>query len=206
MCGGDYKEWTTPRQLTIINGEPLVARTIRLLRENGVDDIAISSNNPMFNGFGVPVLHHHNQWEVIGDEQANGTWVNAFYPIDEPVCYIFGDVVFSPAAIKKIVETETTSIQFFASAPPFSKEYKKEYAEPFAYKVVNTRHFRYCIEQLKIYENEGKFNRHPIAWELWQVIKGTKLNDIIYDNYVAINDYTCDIDHPDDVLNFRGIR
>ena len=45
MCGGTYKRWDTPRQLTEIRGEPLIARTIQLLKEAGVSDIAISSNN-----------------------------------------------------------------------------------------------------------------------------------------------------------------
>ena len=53
MCGGDYYRWETPRQLLKINGEPIVARTIRLLKENGVEDIAISSNNVEFSKFGV---------------------------------------------------------------------------------------------------------------------------------------------------------
>ena len=53
MCGGTYKRWETPRQLTEIRGEPIVARTIRLLRENGVSDIAISSNNPVFEQFSL---------------------------------------------------------------------------------------------------------------------------------------------------------
>ena len=43
MCGGNYETFETPRQLTKIKGEPLVARTIRLLQEQGVEDIAISS-------------------------------------------------------------------------------------------------------------------------------------------------------------------
>ena len=42
MCGGIYKKWETPRQMLPINGEPIVARTIRLLRENGIKDIASS--------------------------------------------------------------------------------------------------------------------------------------------------------------------
>ena len=45
MCGGTYKKWWKPRQLAEIKGEALVARTIRLLRENGVEDIAISTNH-----------------------------------------------------------------------------------------------------------------------------------------------------------------
>lgn len=36
-------------------------------------------------------------------------------------------------------------------------------------------------------------------WELWSVITGHDLNSIDYGSYVAINDYTCDIDYPEDV-------
>ena len=64
MCGGDYKKWKEPKQIYELNGEPIVARTIRLLRECGIDDIAISSNNPVFEKFGVPVLSHINPWQV----------------------------------------------------------------------------------------------------------------------------------------------
>ena len=42
MCGGEYTSWSEPRQLIEYKGETLVGRTIRLLREQGVDDIAIS--------------------------------------------------------------------------------------------------------------------------------------------------------------------
>lgn len=205
MCGGDYKKWKTPKQLIRINGEPIVARTIRLLRECGVDDIAISSNNPVFQQFGIPVLHHDNYWEVMGLENVNGTWVNAFYPTDYPVCYLLGDVVFSTRAIQRIVNTQTTDVDFFASAPPFPPEYKRPYAEPFAFKVVNVKHFWECVNKVKEYERLGMFNRHPIAWELWQVIKGTPLNYIDYSNYHRINDYTCDIDWEHDLNDFGDI-
>ena len=36
MAGGEYKDFETPKQLTIINGERLVDRTIRLLKKNGI--------------------------------------------------------------------------------------------------------------------------------------------------------------------------
>lgn len=205
MCGGDYKQWSSPKQLTLVNGEPIVARTIRLLKEHGVDDVAISSNNPVFKQFGVPVLSHDNQWEVFGLDDVSGTWVNAFYPTNEPVCYLLGDVVFSITAIKKIIRTETNSIEFFASAPPFGYYYHKPHAEPFAFKVIDTKYFWECVEKVKRLEAAGKFNRPPIAWELWQVIKDTPLNKIDYTNYTVINDYTCDIDVPEDVSNFVGI-
>lgn len=203
MCGGTYKRWEMPRQLTEICGEPLVARTIRLLREAGVQDIAISSNNPIFEQFGVPVLKHNNTLVVTETLGVNGYWVEAFYPTDEPVCYLLGDVVFSPEAIRTIVETETDDIEFFASAPPFAAEYIKPWAEPFAFKVVNTDHLKHAISLTKQYADQGLFKRHPIAWELWQVIQATPLNNINYENYTKINDYTCDIDSKDDARLFE---
>lgn len=203
MCGGDYKFWDAPRQLTKINGEPIVARTIRLLRENGVSDIAISSNNSVFEQFGVPVLKHDNRYEAKKIGVYNNNWVDAFYPTDYPTCYLFGDVVFSPEAIKTIVETETDDIQLFASAPPFNDSYYKPWAEPFALKVVNTDHLKHSINLTKLYAERGLFKRNPIMWELWQVIQATPLNYINYHNYVVINDYTCDIDSPTEAELFE---
>lgn len=199
MCGGTYKKWETPRQLTKIMGEPIVARTIRLLNENGIDDIAISSDNSIFEQFGIPVLKHGNNLVVSETLDCTGYWVDAFYPTDEPVCYLLGDVVYSPEAIKTIIETETDDIEFFASAPPFAPEYSKPWAEPFALKVINTEHLKHAICITKQYADMGLFKRHPIMWELWQVIQATPLNHIDYSNYTVINDYTCDVDCPEDI-------
>jgi NDP-sugar pyrophosphorylase family protein len=205
MCGGGYWKWPTPKHMSIVGGEPLVARTIRLLREQGVSDISISSNNEIFEQFGVPVLHHDNQYFLTKDSGATSPWLDAFYPMTEPVCYIFGDVVFSPDAIKTIVETEVDSIEFFASAPPFAEIYPKKWAEPFAYKVKDTKRFFEMIEKTKEYDRQGKFHRQAVSWELWQVIKGTKLDKIDFTNYTAINDYTCDIDKTSDVALYNEI-
>ena len=205
MCGGNYQNWYFPRQLLEVKGEPIVARTIRLLKERGVDpeDIFISSDNPVFKQY-APVLHHENRYETdIFDIDNNGLWTDAFYPTDEPCTYLMGDVVFSPDAIKTIVETETDDIEFFASAPPFSPLYTKPWAEPFAFKVVNQPHLRSAIQLTQIFMRQGAFRRKPIAWELWQVIKTQALNVIEYDSYVHINDYTCDVDGPEDLAKIE---
>lgn len=173
-----------PKQLLKVNGEVIIERTIRLLKENGVEPIVCSSN-PLFDKYGRL------------DYDSSGPWVNAFPLINEDVCFIFGDVYFSPEAIKTIVETDTDSIEFFASAPPFAPEYPKRWAEPFAFKVKDADHFYKSIQAVK--EHMSYFKRHPIAWELWQVIKGTPINHIDYTNYTIINDYTCDIDYAEDI-------
>ena len=202
MCGGNYRKWEEqekPRQLLEFKGETLVARIIRLLNENGIDNIAISSNNAIFEQFNVPVLKHDNSYDAIEYNHCNGHWVDAFYPTSEEACYLFGDVIYSEEAIKTIVNTPTNDIEFFASAPPFDERFYKQWAEPFALKVVNQQHLRQAISLVKIYDQQGLFARKPIMWELWQVIKRTPLNKIDYTNYTVINDYTCDIDDPSDI-------
>ena len=198
MCGGSYPGWETPRQLLKVKGERIVERTIRLLKEAGVDegDIYISSNDRRFIPY-APVLFHDNPY--VGYSERGGYWVDAFYPTQEPACYIMGDVVFSPAAIRTIVGKETDRVDFFASSPPFDPRYAKRWAEPFAFKVTDQVYFRQCIREVKRFQDEGRFRRMPIAWELWQVASGTQLNVIMYYNYTTINDYTCDVDTPDDV-------
>lgn len=208
MCGGTYPKFETPRQLLPFLGEPIVQRTIRQLTEAGIDDIAISSNNPDFEGFGVPVLHHENGYVGIEYNNCKGLWCEAFYPTDVPTCYLFGDVVFSDAAIKKIVEAETDDILFFASAPPFHDYYPKVWIEPFAFKVFDTDHLHRAIQETKDLYSWGRFRREPIAWEMWNVIlRGPNgdVNTIDYASYVHINDWTCDIDKPEEIGNLEYV-
>lgn len=198
MCGGNYGE--RPKQLLQVRGECIVERTIKLLRKCGVDDIAISTNDDRFEWLGVPILKHDNDF-TYGKRE--GKWLEAFYPTNQPVTYIFGDVYFSEAAIRKIVETETDSIMFFASAPPFHEKYTKNWAEPFAFKVQDPELFFRKVEECHKYDLEGRFHREAVSWELWQVIKGGPLDVIDYTNYVAINDYTCDIDDDVEAMIFE---
>lgn len=201
MCGGKYGR--TPKQLLEVMGEVIVKRTIRLLKAFGVprDNILISSNDWRFDRLGVKRVVHANEY-IYGHEETH-MWLQAFYPMTEPVCYIFGDVYFSENAIRQIVQTETESIQFFASAPPFADNYYKTWAEPFAFKVQDTKLFFEKIEECHRLDLEGKFHREAVSWELWQVIKGTELDVIDYTNYHAINDYTCDIDDANEVREFE---
>lgn len=204
MCGGEYPLFETPRQMIEVDGEPIVARTIRLLREQGVEDIAISSNNREFKKFGVPVLRHDNGYSATAFNHSTGYWCDCFYPAEEPACYILGDVVFSKEAIKTIVEYETDDIMLFGSKYPFADEYPKPYREPFAFKVANQKHLHEACDELKALDMLGVFKNKPIAWELWSIITGHSPNKI-NNSYVAINDYTCDIDYPYEIPLFEKL-
>ena len=202
MCGGNYPVWKKPRHLLPFLGEPIVARTIRLLRENGIEDIAISTNRMDFGELGVPVIKHYNDYDAVAYNRSRGNWCDCFFLSDNPTCYLFGDVVFSEAAIHKIVDYETDDIMLFGSKPPFHQDYPKRWIEPFAFKAQDIDHLYWAVEDVKKLDKAGRFRRRPIAWEVWNVItRGPDgdVNTIDYSSYEAINDWTCDIDKPEEI-------
>lgn len=206
MAGGKYKQFETPKQLFKVNGERLIERTIRLLKENGVEDIAITSHDTRFDNLGVPRIEHNNPFEAKNGITEKGYWVDAFMPSNAPICYLFGDVYYSDYAITTIVETNTDDVLFFASKNVNRPEYFKPWQEPFAFKVVNQEKFRNSIEICKQKRDSGEAHREPIAWEVYRILNGYDINTHIMDkNYIAIDDYTTDIDCVDDIAKLEAV-
>lgn len=189
-----------PRQLTKINGESLIARTIRLLKENGIEDIIITSCDKRFDNLGArryePLYNDYNQ------ENPKSHWLKAF-PIelmDEPVVYLFGDVYYSENAIKTIIKEDNDDILFFCTYNNDSPKYIKEHDEPLAFKVHNFDKFKFHIDRLIDMWNNDETIRRPITWELYRSINGLDVNvHQMTGNYIAINDESCDIDTKEDI-------
>lgn len=222
MCGGNYAKFKTPKQLLKVNGEILVERTIRLLKENGIKDIAVSTNNPAFDYLDVELLHDkNNQFEYFGaneNKASKNSWLRAYYPINEPVCYLHGDVYFSNEAIKTIIDTKVKDTMFFCCADRqdiSNKDIRNAGGrEPLAYKVENYKLFRKAVDELLQMIDDGKFKNAkcpPLAWTVYKYINGLELsynanwygdwNNIFNSkgDYIIINDYTNDVDHERDI-------
>ena len=212
MCGGDYE---FPKALTKIGEEKLVERTIRLLKENGITDIAITTNTNDFDYLGAEIIHNENNYKHNAYDlectNSNYSWLNAYYEMNDPVCYLHGDVYFSEEAIKKIIEApveDTLLICTIDETDGKRHELNVKGREPFGYKVVNQQVFQYAIKKIKQMVDEGKFKGHltPISWHVYRFLNGlgvkpeateyTEINDIFKDtgDYLIINDITVDID------------
>ena len=198
-----------PRQLTEINGEPLVKRTIRLLKENGVKDILITAHDKRFDNLGATRYEPlYNDYEPSnkGYMYNKGYWVSAFpYELlNEPICFLMGDVYYSENAIKTIVNTETDNIMYFCSYQNKSPLYIKHHDEPLGFKVVDYIIFKEHIERIKAFKDSGEAFREPIAWELYRSINNQPLKEhYMTKNYIAINDESCDIDTLNDIMRLR---
>lgn len=204
MAGGNYNKWETPRHLTKLNGERIIDRTIRLLKENGIEKVYISSNNPMFDTCDAIRLEHSNNYSN-NNGQESGYWLDAYYPFpnNEQVCYLYGDVYYSENAIKTIVEYESTENTLFGNSVAMNKQHKN-WGEPFAFKVYKNKEFKDGIEKAKRMYDAGQTKRMPITWELYRVLHGLDINtQMITTDYVAIDDETLDIDYPEEIEEMR---
>ena len=87
MCGGVYG-WNRPRQLTEINGERIVDRTMRLLMEEGIlnKDIMICvspGTQEWFKDYYATVLNVDNDYNPAAGHM---DWVTGFMKTDHHVC------------------------------------------------------------------------------------------------------------------------
>lgn len=199
MCGGVYDIFNAPKQLSVINGERLIDRTIRLLKENGATDIKISATDKVFKELGVPVLEHENSYTYINGV-LSGYWLDAYYPSDEPTIYLHGDVYFSEDAIKTILNYKTDKNTLIGNKMALNEEHKN-YGEPFGYIVVDQKEFRKGIEDVKRLQDEGKTERLALCWELYRYLNNLDINvqNIVSDTYLMIDDETIDIDSPEQI-------
>ena len=193
----------TPRQLTKINNEELARRTIRLLKENGIKDILITSHDSRFDNLGAK-RYEPKFNDYIPNKR--GYWISAF-PIEllnEPICFLFGDVYYSEKAIKTIIETPADSTMFFCSYQNKSSKYIKHHDEPLGYKVNDCELFKEHIQLIKNFKDSGKAPREPIVWELYRSINNQPLTEhYMTKNFTTINDESCDIDTINDIIKLQ---
>lgn len=194
LAKGQHKGFEQPRQLSVINGERLLDRTIRLLRENGIKDILVTGNYTDINAKVINLEENTYNYDT-----GTGYWLDAFKGIIGNYTYIWGDVYFTSEAIKTIVETKAKDNTLFCT-----DEKTKGWNEPLAYKVVNKDKFKEAIEICKRMYDNGKTNRNPIIWEVYRVENGININKHeLKDNVIIINDETTDIDSPKDIDKLR---
>ena len=217
MAGGIYETVLRPRPLCVINGETLIERTIRILRELGVTDIAVSTNeeNDCFDFLDVEIIKMKNGYKCALVEEGNlekfkatGYWCDAFYHTDEPVCYLMGDTFYSYAALKQIVETPVENqfgISFFGTDAPFALGYPKKWQEPLAFKVENQTLLHNACKVFKELKDLGPekwpFCRNPIAWEFAQICCSYPVNRSIVHTplFVGVHSFASDVDHESDI-------
>ena len=187
MAAGEGKRWNNylgiPKHLIEINGETLLGRTTRLLKENGITNYIITCNDACYAQYGPTAPQTVKDCEIDRFEET---------VINGPVCYLYGDVYYTENAIKTIINTPANDIQFFGH--PW---------EIFAIKINYIDLFLYHKHHIKELFLKGEIDR-CIGWEIYRSLNSIPLKDhIIRDRYTVINDGTDDIDYPHDYEEFK---
>lgn len=201
MCGGKYPHFSEHKALTKINGEPLIQRTVRLLKSVTDGQIFITADDPKFSEYGI-ILPHENSYSHDGIKPT-GYWLDAFYPYfldGTQVTYLFGDVYYTEPALDTIINYPATKNTLFGTSDAKNSRHEN-IGEAFAYKVVEFGKFVEGINKVKEMYDNGLVNRNPIVWELYRYLNGFDINvqRINPETYVCIDDETIDIDYPEEM-------
>jgi hypothetical protein len=183
MADGKCKRWGnnsgTSKHLAKINGETLLARTVRLLRENGAKDIIITTHNPAYETPGARLHQPLNNTreidrfteELIGDD----------------ICFLYGDTYYCSDTIEQIIAAPTSRMLFFGN-----------HKSIIAIKIARADIFLNALNRVKQSINRGEL----IDGKGWQVYRAHQnlpynSNDIV-DDFIVVDSANCDINTPND--------
>ncbi len=184
MADGKGTRWNNyhniPKHLIEIGGETLLARTVRLLRENDARaDIVITSHDPRYE---VPGARRY-------EPQNNHLEIDRFTEelIADDVCFLYGDTFYSESVIQKIADTPAEKLLFFGNERSIV-----------AIKVADGALFRQHVDRVRALFLAGKIEK-CIGWQVYQSFEGLPFGEkTIAADYILIQDGTEDFNSPAD--------
>ena len=207
LCAGEATRWgnylNTPKHLITIEGERLLDRTVRLLREQGVSDIHIVLKTPdsRYEVFGaqpyIATLNYEENADADKFLSSKSLWKEEGRTI-----VFYGDCYFTSAAISTILNNQREEWLLFCR-PGRSKITGSQWGECFAQSFY-PQHIKQHEESLhrvaNLYKN-GVIHRCG-GWEHYRAMIDLPddqiASSIMKDRYVEINDWTDDFDYPND--------
>ena len=168
MADGQGKRWGNytgvPKHLALVNGETILNRTVRLLKENGVNDIYITSHDKRYNIEGtIRYEPKNNVYEI--DRFC------ACYPIwEEETMFLYGDVYYTEEAIQTIVNEDKGDFTYFGR---FGASKVKCHGEIFAIKVKDREKFNEACMYIRKGLEKGTIKR-GIGWETYKYLRDRK--------------------------------
>lgn len=195
LCAGSGVRWNNylgiPKQLIEFHGEPILKRTVRLLRLNGIDDIVCVTRDSNLHLPGTVVFEPKAyRWTAETIESTIMLWAKR-------TIILLGDVYFTHRAIQKI-------LSFSGDIDVFGR------AWPSAYSLCNHRElFAICFNgkgaklvQTAINEalNSAKKGAWGNLWDIYHHITGLPLDSGRIESLVfrSIDDMTNDFDTPEE--------
>jgi len=205
MAQGKGSRWTyddrtgylppaTHKQLVMIGDEPIIVRTLRQLHERlgfGKENIIVVADGDYF------FQHIQNHAGLMTYREPvgtilNGIWMSKdFWLASNRIIFLLGDVVFSNEAIDKIL-SNNSEVATFYGRKGMNVVTGKSAKEIFALEIPTDLYVKdFIISELYSYWNKG------LGTKLWDLYNYVDMD------FVKINDYTDDIDSPQEYQQFH---
>ncbi len=202
IAAGEGTRWGNytgqPKHLANFNGERLIDRTCRQLRERGIIDVFVVANTGDYanenSTLFIPTLHPE-----YGDADKFLSSTELWDPQCRTIIF-YGDVFFTDKALKKILEAERKDWTMFCRFGP-SKVTGTPWGECFAISML-PEHHQEALTALEELAAWGIPGRRVGGWEWLKRMNGVPYNQLHlhkrHGRSVEIDDFTDDIDFPDD--------
>lgn len=197
LAAGTHAKWwkgSTLKQLTLINGEPLIVRTVRQLEERGVMGVVVTHKPEII--MAVPRYLEPEQREFLPSTvlSTRNLW-------EDRTLILLGDVVWDPKALDKVVSS--SGLHFYGST--------KGKWEVFAFGF-DLEHHIVIEEACRNAIAWGRAGNRARAWEIYRSLAGISLDHIrVFDGDIWFDvkeskdsDYTRDLDTLEDLQYFGG--
>ncbi len=208
LCAGAASRWppapAVPKQLIEIEGETLVDRTSRLLREHGADDISLIVRDNSFDA-------DHRRCCIV-DQAPTGTRADKFlssrdhWSTTGDTVFVFGDVWFSEAAIRLALRTEPSAFGFVGRAS-WSRFDSNRFREIFTLRVPLVRQPDLIAAMEKLADKDASETYPPAGWWLYgELVSQSQSRPELTPLFYHIDDFTEDFDRPAHLENWITSR
>lgn len=185
MADGKGTRWNNyrdiPKHFIEVDGETLLARTVRLLRTFDPDcRVIITSHDPRYEVAGA----------VRYEPKNNVLEIDRFTAelIEDDVCFLYGDTYYSEESAEVIVKSAAEDLLFFGNERSIV-----------AVKVADGQIFKKHVDRVRDLFLQGKIDK-CIGWQVYQSFTGLPFGEKkIADKYVRIEDGTRDFNSPEDL-------
>ncbi len=200
LAAGRGERWNDylhiPKQLLPIGDEPLLHRTVRLLRHHHISNIVIVAHDPALSVAGVDFFEpEQSEWVLETLCTTRSLW-------RDRTLILLGDVFYSERAMRKIVRFDGR-MRFFGRRGP-SRFTRGRWQEIFAIsfnQLAAETLFDAAGQALTFVHHEGRGK----LWDAYRVLAGFPLDSGLTDTalFFNIDDFTDDFDTAEDYLRAK---
>ena len=186
MADGKGTRWNNyenhSKHLCVINGETIIGRTVRLLKERNIKDIIITSHNSEMEFEGAL------RYEPLNNNEEIDRFT--YELLEGEVTFLYGDTYYHESALDEIIRHETDSLLFFGTSTSIV-----------GVKVVDVEQFKKYIDYIKANDIVGK------GWTVYQLSNGLPLGSKEpRENLIPVDEETIDIDSPEEYHELQKIH